>query len=298
MVYAERLLNAIDRQAEQTPKGARGYLGGSELGDACARRLWYKFRQFKAESPPAHVRRIFTAGHSFEDQAVKRLNALPNTQVVEKDWTTGKQFRSERFGGHVRSHFDGLIRSAYLSEPESWYLLEIKSYNKARFEKLEKGGVLASDPKYWSQVQFYLASEAAKERGITKALFYAECKDNGRHYGEEIEFDKMHALNLDKQAERVVSAQEPPERVANTPEWGTCRFCDFKDICWHDEPVKVTSCLQCKWAVASKNTGSLVCTNTASPLYGQKDGNLSPCEAFEGFAEHTYDHGGGDGPEG
>ena len=178
-----------------------------------------------------------------------------------------------------------------MSSPDEWYLLEIKSYNKDRFKTLEKCGVSVADPKYYSQMQFYMGSDEAKARNIRCAYFIAECKDNGLRHAEEVPFDLMHQLLLEKAAQVILEAQEPPERCAQSPDWFACKFCSHKGHCWGDEPLEIHDCRQCIHAKPSKTLGKWVCTNEASPHYRQS--NTSICGAFEGYPGHTWEPSGG-----
>lgn len=52
----------------------RGYLGWSELGEPCERRLWYGLRQAGREAIPGQLARLFDTGHREEDRAaVERI---------------------------------------------------------------------------------------------------------------------------------------------------------------------------------------------------------------------------------
>ena len=70
-IHVDRALVARNRR--QTP---RGYLGGSRVGEACARKLVYEVGH-TPKDPGADfdggILRIFDAGHQFEDLSIRWL---------------------------------------------------------------------------------------------------------------------------------------------------------------------------------------------------------------------------------
>jgi hypothetical protein len=290
---ADKLVAALNREMERVPRGDRNYLGGSSLGDPCHRRLWYDFHHFHKEPPSARVRRIFDLGNAVEDLNVARLKTIPGVQLLSRDPKTGKQFELSKFGGHVKSHFDGLIRAPHLLDSDEWHLLEIKSMKtdgSMGFTLTRKQGLYKTHPKYWAQCQWYMHDSQGTERPIRRALHLSENKNDSELHAEIIEYDPFLGLMFDQLAKKVVEATEPLEKISQDPALFICRFCDHRGHCWEGKPVPVTDCRQCKWAVAESDRAGpgacWLCTNPDSPHYNTPAGN--PCPAFEGYEGHTY----------
>lgn len=101
---ADQVNAAIDAAlaAENRSRPQRDYLGGSRLGDVCARRLQYEYlklprdpgREFTGQSL-----RIFAAGHMFEDLAVDWLRKAGFDLRTRN--RGGEQFGFSAAGGRV-----------------------------------------------------------------------------------------------------------------------------------------------------------------------------------------------------
>lgn len=273
-------MSAMDAAQDAKAERPRGYLGGSEIGDECARRLWYKWREFGQDKPSAKAKRIFRHGHDVEDHVVELLRSTPGVQILDRDPVTRRQFQDVRFGGHVKSHFDGFLRAPGILPTDAWYILEIKSMNDRRWKKWRDIGVAQSDPKYYAQVQSYLDSPQAQQRGCQAAVFLALNKNTADLEGEIVPYEPMAALSFHGVAQGIVTAAEPPPRAAKEPEWVTCRFCVFKanGICWEGTPSDRSSCRQCRFGHADTDTGHWVCSNPDSPHSGHT--SPSPCVHF------------------
>jgi hypothetical protein len=291
MKLATKLIAALNREMEKAPRGDRNYLGGSSLGEPCHRRLWYDFHHFHKVPPEARVRRIFDLGNAIEDLNLARLRAIPGVQLLSRDPKTGKQFELSKYGGHVKSHFDGLIRAPHLLDSDEWHLLEIKSMKtdgSMGFTLTKKHGLYKTHPKYWAQCQWYMHDSQTTERPINKALHLSENKNDSDLHAEIIEYDPFLGLMFDQLAKKVVEATEPLEKLSNDPALFTCRFCDHRGHCHENKPVPILDCRQCFWAVASQKHGGALwgCINPASPFYQLPA--TTPCSAFEGYEGHTY----------
>lgn len=265
----------------------RPYLGGSTIGDDCLRKLWLGFRGFKPAPPSAKGRRIFEQGHDIETRVIQMLKAVPGVQLLERDHRTGRQFEIVTLNGHVKSHFDGLIRAPAVLDSDEWHLLEVKSMKTDGpngFERLVEVGVAVAHPKYWSQMQFYMHSTQGSDRPLTRALFVAYNKNNSDMHFEIIEYDPRIGLMLDADASRIVESGFPPPRIRNSPGTPPCAFCEQRSNCWgFGEDHRFTSCRQCVYA-APETTG----THPPGTWLCRKEHNLhcgkpippQPCEQF------------------
>lgn len=120
--------------------------------------------------------------------------------------------------------------------------MECKTYNSKRFATLVKDGVREEEPKYYSQMQIYMNAE-----DLPFALFMAINKEDDKYHIEWIERDPVEATLKLERAEEIIAAQEPPQRLTDTPTDFRCRFCDFRNICHFNAPAD-KACRSCKHA--------------------------------------------------
>ncbi|MGE3404990.1 MAG: hypothetical protein AB7K63_20555 [Vicinamibacterales bacterium] len=222
----------VDRHRRQPP---REYLGGSRVGEACARRLVYEI----THTPPDEgaefdgaMLRIFEAGHRFEALSVAWLRAAGfDLRTTRRD---GGQFGFAAAGGKLRGHIDGAI----VGGPEigiAWPALwEHKALNARSWTDLVKGGLRISKPVYFAQVQLYMAYME-----LRCCLFTAMNKDTQALYHEVVAFDAAAAQAASDRAVdilRAVAAGELPSRIATAPDFYLCRMCPFARRCWERVP--------------------------------------------------------------
>ena len=97
----------IERHRSQRP---RDYLGGSRIGEPCARKLVYELTNVPIDYGKGfdgRMLRIFEAGHEFEDLSIRWLRAA-GFDLRDKG-QDGRQFGFSIAGGRIRGHVDGVI---------------------------------------------------------------------------------------------------------------------------------------------------------------------------------------------
>lgn len=206
-------------------KGGRGYLGMSEIGEPCSRKIWYNQNDPVPIEDP-RVLRIFDLGNLIEDAMIKKLKEA-GFELLDRDPDTGEQFRftdlDERFSGGI----DGVIRG--LPESSKWHVWEMKSANDRRFKQFKEEGYI-SEPVYYGQIQLYM-----HYTGLDRAMVMVYNKNNSDIYYERIKYEKSTAKNLISKALEILEAEEPPERAYKRKSFYKCRFCNHKDKCWSND---------------------------------------------------------------
>lgn len=211
-------LAAVDRHIEARRVKPRRYLGMSELGDECSRRLWLKFHKAPPEKFSARILRLFDMGNLIEKRVIRDLKKagfqVTGTQAKFKD-------------GKLQGHCDGIVEG--LPESKKPHILEIKSANGKSFKEFEKKGVVGHSlgSKYGSQLQLYM--HYAK---LDRALFIVECKETSARYQERIRYDKTEALKLVEKANAIIEAKTPPRGISDRPDWFLCRNCYLNTNEW------------------------------------------------------------------
>ena len=216
---------------------ARGYIGGSAIGNPCERALWYDFRfAFPKEAFSGRMLRLFGHGHVEEDRMVKWLRDAGLTVTVEGE--PGEQIAVKAVDGHFGGHLDGEVEGV-LEAPKTKHVLECKTHNSKSFAQLQKHGVAVAKPVHVAQMQVYMHL-----RGVTRALYMAENKDNSELYIERVEYDAAHAIALLVKAERIKDATAAPARINEDPTSFSCRFCGKKEGC-HNKVAAQRGCRTC-----------------------------------------------------
>ena len=211
--------------------GHRPHLGGSQIGNHCARALWYQFRHASTESFEGRMLRLFETGDREEERIVANLRAI-GVEVWEVDPETGKQINYTACGGHFGLSLDGI--GIGFSESKAPHTLEFKTMNDKSFTQTKAKGVKISKPVYWAQCQvgMYLAK-------IDRCFFFAVNKNNDEIYAERITLDRAEGAALISKAEMIVFDEKPPAKIADDPSKFACRFCSYIPICHGGELPEV-----------------------------------------------------------
>ena len=218
----------VQRSRAQTP---RTYLGGSRIGEPCARKLVYEFTRAAVDAGKGfdgQTLRIFDAGHQFETLSIRWLRAAGfDLRTQRRD---GEQFGFVTGNGRIRGHIDGVI----VAGPDlgvAWPMLwEHKSANAKSWTDIVTRGVQLSRPVYYAQLQIYLAY-----MDLETALFTVLNKDSQALHHEVVAFDAAVAQALSDRAVDVIRAAEHgelPPRIAASPDFYLCRWCAYSRRCW------------------------------------------------------------------
>ena len=161
----------VEQNRQQAP---RNYLGGSRIGEPCARKLVFELTNVPVDEGKGfdgRMLRIFDAGHQFEDLSIRWLRAA-GFDLRDKG-RDGGQFGFSIAGGRIRGHIDGVI----VAGPDvgiRWpALFEHKSLNAKSWSKIRQSAASRlSKPIYCAQVQIYMAymdlGTRAVHRGRTR----------------------------------------------------------------------------------------------------------------------------------
>ena len=225
-VNAEIDAALLARHRRQTP---RDYLGGSRVGEPCARKLVYEITHApKDRDFDADILRVFDAGHQFEALSIRWLREAGFD--LRDRGADGKQFGFVSAGGKLRGHADGVIVAGPnigVRWPALW---EHKALGQKSWTDLVKRGLRLSKPIYFAQVQLYMAYLQ-----IEVALLTALNRDTLALHHEAVPFDAAEAQRLSDHAVyilRAADAGELPPRIAQAADFYLCRLCPYATRCW------------------------------------------------------------------
>ncbi len=225
-IHIDRALVARNRR--QTP---RDYLGGSRVGEACARKLVYEVGHTPKDPDKdfdGGILRIFDAGHQFEDLSIRWLKEA-GFELRDRG-RDGEQIGFSVAGGRLRGHADGVIVAGPNVGIPWPALFEHKALGSKSWNDLVRHGLRRSKPIYFAQVQLYMAY-----LHLDVALLTALNRDSLVLHHEVVPFDASEAQRLSDRAVdilRAADAGELPPRIATNADFYLCRFCSYATRCW------------------------------------------------------------------
>lgn len=212
-------LNLIDKAILENQKPVRKRIGCSQAGEECEYKLFMDLHNPQLIDDP-RILRIFELGNQVETVVINLLKQA-GVNVFERD-DRGNQFGVSFLDGLLCGSVDAVVTG--IPESEKAHVLEIKSYNNARFNTLCKESVSKSDPKYYTQVQLYL-----KGLNLEKALFIAYNKDTSDLYEERIDYDPFEAEIAINKVDKVLKSKDGSN--LDKSKGYKCRFCLHKEKC-------------------------------------------------------------------
>ena len=233
----------------------RRYLGASQIGDPCARKLWHGFRHAMPRTFPASSYRAIQDGHRGEAVMIDWLRRLPGIDL----WTSDPDAPDSQIGfaavaGHFRGHVDGVISGLYQS-PKTPHVWEMKVCNETKFNKLvkliaqhgEKAALLHWDEIYYAQAQIYM-----QQLELTRHYLTVATPGNRQLVSCRTAYRATDAKALLKKAETIITAERPPMKLSDNPSWYVCKFCDYHTLC-HGQAMPAVNCRTCAHSTARLN---------------------------------------------
>jgi hypothetical protein len=219
--------NALEvDNASQPP---REYLGASEIGDLCERKLAFKWHKYPAEPFKGRGIRRFRMGHIHEDETVRWLKMAGFKLQGEQ---AGFDLADGKFSGHI----DGDIVAGPIALPYP-VLFEHKIMKSSIWRALTKSNVETEHPKYFGQLQVYMRQLDRKA-----ALFTALNTDTSELHFELVAYDAAKAEVYIDRARRILTSESPQElpRIGRSEFDFACKFCPYKAACWEAPVVPAT----------------------------------------------------------
>lgn len=257
MKYDPTLL-AIDAAIEKKSNSdlPRPYLGMSQIGDPCPRKLWYSFRHAKVPSRSARLIKAAEDGNTGEALMIERLRMVDGVDLYTLD-TDNEQHQFSDFSGHFMGHPDGFIEGI-LQCPDEELIWEHKQVNQKKFDELikciEKYGE-ENALRSWD-VTYYGQAVCMMYYGKTNRHYLTVSTPGGRDTISCIT-NKNHAYAavLIERAESIIFTNQAPPRISDNPNWFYCKhFCDFHDIC-HEKSIPQVNCRTCVYSTPQKDGG-------------------------------------------
>jgi len=198
----------------------RDWLGLSEIGNPCNRYLWLRYHGHIPEKPDSKTLRLFEHGNVIEHHVIEDMRRAGFHVYAQQ-----REIEFEKDSVKLVGHIDGIVEG--LKESSKPHLLEIKSANKASFNKLEKLRSYEQwDEKYCAQIHVnaYLTR-------LERIFVVVYCKDDSRIYSERIRINEIYAKRILSNAAYILN-QEMPNISCNNSDYYVAKMCGFKKECF------------------------------------------------------------------
>lgn len=232
--YGDPTLQAMLRIVADKPRENRGYLGASQIGEPCARRLWYKFNGYpEGKSGYEDIGNCSAdSGHYAEKITAERLQAIPGIQLITHK-SDGSQYGWSTFDGKFKGHYDGLI-TGLIQAPKAKHIWEHKDKDHKKFADFqntkqkygEKQTLKNWDEVYYAQAQVNMHFEQVDRHYMTVSYAGARRYDSCR-----TEYDPIVAAQYVDRADKIINATIEPPRISENKDFFSCKFCPFKETC-------------------------------------------------------------------
>jgi hypothetical protein len=217
-------VNELIEAAEPPKPNNRQYLGASQIGAECLRRVQYDWlcdSQF-----PARKQDIFDRGHFFEGVSRRRLIA------AGFKFASTARLKCEAAGGLFRGHADGILVAGPqihdLIYPCIW---EHKCLAAKNWRAIERDGLTGLYEVYAAQVALYQAYLDC----TNDALFTVLNADTCERLHFLVPFNAGLAQITSDRAVTVIEATRAgellPRITENRDDW-RCRLCSHRARCW------------------------------------------------------------------
>jgi len=267
----DQTLHEVDKKIEEKKalEKPRHYLGMSQIGEECWRKLFYSFRNAEKRKQEAWLIKTAHDGYLQEDLMAYRLRMLPNIELVTNNSNTvnnilgldivSRETDRDQIGfklllDHFNGHIDGMIKGL-VEAPQTWHVWENKTNEKKfnnlikiRAEKGEKEALKEWNLTYYLQAQIYMHVTETTRHYLTV------CAPGGRQYiSIRTEYNRKQAESIIEKAKSIIFDNwSLPAKLSESREFWKCKFCEFQGIC-HDKDIPQIHCKTCRYREPVQN---------------------------------------------
>jgi hypothetical protein len=235
---AKRIKEDIDAYSVKVfDDGPREHLGASIIGHPCARYSWSTFRWIYHKKYTGRMYRLFERGKLEEARFIKLLRGI-GFEVWETT-EDGEQHRVIMAQGHGGGSLDGVIRFPQDYDIDEPLLVEFKTNGTGRgFTELKRGVTLAK-PIHFAQMSLY-----GYKYNLQYALYMNVNKNDDDIHIEIVKLNWILGRELETKMGHIIASQEPPAKIAESPAYFECKYCDYVDHC-HNQRMPDKNCRSC-----------------------------------------------------
>lgn len=243
MIDPDEILQQIDDLTSSRKEYERHYLGASEIGDECPRKLWLTFHKYaEPEKFEPRMLRLFQRG---KDEELRFETYIHEIGIEIIDGALDQAgFKEGFFSGHG----DGVYRI-----DGKRVAAEMKTHSEKSFAQLRRGNLKQSHPKHYAQCIVY-----AGKFNCVGALYMAVNKNNDEFFFDYVEFNQEEFDEYRTKAEFITMSDKPPDRICNKPTSYQGKYCNERDVCFGFDLPRV-SCKNCTSLEKHQKHGSFGC---------------------------------------
>lgn len=314
----QTLLDKIDQAtASEAESGFRSHLGGSLIGRACEREIWYGFRWTTKVVHQPRMLRLFARGQREEAQFVSMLRKAgvevrEFSQRLVLHPVNGYDLLDWDYTGPIDPEIEDvsadeqhvLLAVKQNVKPKQWRISDIDGHFGGSLD-----GIAACFPEMPSDAEGLLEFKThntksfvnlvqngvkiAKpehykqmqiymhKKGLKFAVYGAVNKNDDDLWWEFVEYDPKVGVELLAKATRIIHSKKPPDRISNSPAWYACKFCDHKRVCHFAEPPE-KNCRTCEKSTPVAD-GKWFCSQWNNIIPG--DFQLKGCEEYKAITD-------------
>ena len=184
------------------------------------------------------------------DGLAQNVTGTFHEQIAISRGIKPSQWRVSGAMGHYGGSLDGLCKapSRYQLSEDIILSLSFKTNNTGSgYAKVAEEHLQKSKPKHWAQECQY-----GYKMGIKYCIYMIENKNDSDITFKVIELDWNYGAQLEKKAEQIIFAKEPPPRISENKSFFNCKYCHLAGIC-HDGEKPEKNCRSCRNAMPTEN---------------------------------------------
>lgn len=193
------------------------------LGRKCARSIWYDFRWSGSALHTGQALRAAQLLPLNEGRLAADLKRI-GCEVHTAD-ESGNFFEYVLAGGHFSVRMDGAVLGVP-EAPKTWHAVKFATVDSELFGRAKAKGLREAIPSHY--VQLVLGMHQGE---LTRGLYLACDRTTDELYTERIKHDADEAKSLIEWAERIINAQEAPERIGTDRNASPCDTCHHSKRC-------------------------------------------------------------------
>lgn len=240
----------------------RKYLGMSQIGEECWRKLFYSYRQAAKQEVKSEL--IFAREDGYEQERIMAMRIIEyheDIKLITHD-ENGHQIKFNDFNCHFTGHCDGIIQG--IIESKQKHIWEHKSVDQKKFNRLikirekfgEKQSLKEWDIIYYDQAISYMHYAALKDHFLTVST------PGGRDFiSIRTKYDNKYARNIIEKADAIINDNwYIPAKLSDDAEFYKCKWCTYQDVCHYGYFPEI-NCRTCRYSKPVQN-GNFDCLKT------------------------------------
>lgn len=243
------LQSLMDKVICGKPSHPSRRMGASSIGCSCDRQTYIAFHWAVPSLFEGDNLRTFDMGHVMEAKMAEWLIDCG----LELTYIGDAQAELEIMP-HLVCYPDGLIMSGVPGAEKTIHNWECKIMNDSTFKTLIKKGLKETKPEHYAQVQLEMYGWSQKlMRKVDRTLYTVFNRATSQIYALRIKYDEEEVKKILDKYERIMKAETLPEPISRSPEWLTCKMCNYSHFCHFSKESLQVNCRTCTHATPEED---------------------------------------------